>query len=238
MSMIWSIVWGILTAAVMLITMKYYMPRLLKRVQVGHSDSSLDSEQTEEIVPKDLLGKHRIGAIILLILCGCFAGWCGYVAGGHGIPLVNTWKMTITSLVLACIFITDYEIFMIPNLCPAILGIAGIIFTILDFVINGESAIAGFLSNLIALIISLIVLLIMSKVTKGGLGMGDVKLFSTLGFLCGIYALLYTLLFSFVSCALVSTVLLIIKKKHLKDALPMGPFIWLGFHVAVLLTLI
>lgn len=65
MSMIWSIVWGILTAAVMLITMKYYMPRLLKRVQVGHSDSSLDSEQTEEIVPKDLLGKHRAGAIIL-----------------------------------------------------------------------------------------------------------------------------------------------------------------------------
>ena len=99
MSMIWSIVWGILTAAVMLITMKYYMPRLLKRIQVGHSDSSLDSEQTEEIVPKDLLGKHRIGAIILLILCGCFAGWCGYVAGGHGIPLINTWKMTITSLV-------------------------------------------------------------------------------------------------------------------------------------------
>lgn len=28
------------------------------------------------------------------------------------------------------------------------------------------------------------------------------------------------------------------KEKALKDALPMGPFIWLGFHVAVLLTLI
>jgi possible prepilin peptidase len=47
-----------------------------------------------------------------------------------------------------------------------------------------------------------------------------------------------SLLFSFLLCALCSLPVLLLKKKNLKDALPLGPFIYFGFGFAAMLSLI
>ena len=168
----------------------------------------------------------------------CSAALCGYSAYQHSVSLTAMLKMTLALCVLSCVFITDLELMIIPNVCSVVLLVARLVTVLIELVVAKNEAWVWLLNSLIALVASLLLLIIMSKVTHGGLGMGDVKLFSSLGFLCGIRAVCFTLMFAFLICALVSTGLLITKKKQLKDSLPLGPFIWLGYGVTVLLSII
>ena len=54
-------------------------------------------------------------------------------------------------------------------------------------------------------------------------------------FLCGLRAFLYSFLLGMVFCAVLSIVLLTMKKKKAKDEVPMAPFIYMGFAVAIIL---
>lgn len=246
MSIIWSVIWGILALAIMSITIKYYLPVLSKRAQVMASEASANSEdnEVETEVPVEFNGKYRSAilnrraiTIIMLLLCAGFSMWCGFTAGEHSASIIGMLKMTLGMCVLSCIFVTDMELMMIPNLCSLILLGGRILTIVAEFIWMKDEAMAWLLNSLIALVISLLLLLIMAKVTRGGLGMGDVKLFSSLGFLCGVRAVCFTLMFAFLLCALASTGLLLSRKKQLKDSLPLGPFIWLGYGVTVLLSI-
>ena len=245
MSIIWSVVWGLLAFTIMSITIKYYLPWLSERAQVpasGAHASSGDSEESFEIVPVNK-GKYnneilnqRVLAILMLAVCTCFAAWCGYTASERPVSVMDLLKMTLAMGVFSCVFITDMELMTIPNLCSIVL-IAGRLMTVIcEFIWTRDEAVAWLINSVIASVVSLLLLLIMTKVTHGGLGMGDVKLFSSFGFLCGVKAACLTLRLSFFLCALTSTGLLVAKKKHLQDSLPLGPFIWMGYGVTVLLS--
>lgn len=247
MSIVWSLVWGTLAFMTMSVTIKYYLPRLAERLQTIASDAPASScnsdDEGGEIEPKikgqynSAILNQRISAILMLVVCACFAIWCGYIASVHSVNVLSMVKMTLAMVVLSCTFITDMELMTIPNLCPIVMIAGRVVTVICEFIWMRDEAVAWLLNSIIAWIASLIVLLIMAKVTRNGLGMGDVKLFSCLGFLCGVRAVCFTLMFAFVLCALASTVLLVTKKKHLKDLLPMGPFIWMGYGVTVLLSI-
>lgn len=246
MSIIWSVVWGILALAIMSITIKYYLPMLSKRTQVMASEAPANSKDNSDVVElaAEKCGKYRSEilnnrafTVTMLVLCAGFAVWCGYTASEHSASIIGMLKMTLGMCVLCCTFITDMELMMIPNLCPSVLLAGRTITIITEFIWMKDEALAWLLNSLIALVISLLLLLLMSKLTRGGLGMGDVKLFSSLGFLCGVRAVCFTLMFAFLICALASTGLLLSRKKRLKDSLPLGPFIWLGYGVTVLLSI-
>lgn len=246
MSIIWSLIWGILALAIMSITIKYYLPVLSKRALVIASEASANSEDSEAKidVPVEINGKYhseilnrRALTLVMLFICAGFAVWCGFTAAEHSASAIGMLKMTLGMCVLSCIFITDMELMMIPNLCSLVLLGGRILTIIAEFIWMKDEAMAWLLNSVIALVISLLLLLIMAKLTRGGLGMGDVKLFSSLGFLCGVRAVCFTLMFAFLLCALASTGLLLSRKKQLKDSLPLGPFIWLGYGVTVLLSI-
>lgn len=255
MSIIWSLVWGLLTFAIMLITIKYYLPRLSERAKVSASEYPASTEYTvvnseisfrardnnNVIANKNLyratILDKRVTVILMLMVCTCLAIWCGYTAANHFTTVGSMIKMTVAMGVLSCAFITDMELMIIPNVCSLVLIVCRVLTIMYEFIWTKDEAVAWLLNSVVALIVSLILLLIMSKVTHGGIGMGDVKLFSSLGFLCGIRAVCFTLMFAFLLCALASTGLLILKKKNLKDSLPLGPYIWLGYGVTVLLSI-
>lgn len=246
MSIIWSLIWGILALAIMSITIKYYLPMLSKRAQVRASEASANSEDNDVKIelPIEQDGKYhsdilnrRVIMLLMLLLCAGFAMWCGFTAAEHSASIVGMLKMTLGMCVLSCIFITDMELMMIPNLCSLVLLGGRILTIIAEFIWMKDEAMPWLLNSVIALVISLLLLVIMAKLTRGGLGIGDVKLFSSLGFLCGVRAVCFTLMFAFLLCALASTGLLLSRKKQLKDPLPLGPFIWLGYGVTVLLSI-
>ena len=231
MQIIWSIVWGALTAAVMWLTITYYLPRLEGRTR---SAALTEPQQTDH----GLLRNHRLTAILLIAGCAGIAAWCGWVTAAHARSVTALLRMTLAMAVLSCIFVTDTELMLIPNICPLILVAGRLILWIPELILSGKPALMAMAGSCIAGIGSLLFLLVMAGATRGGLGMGDVKLLSSLGFLCGLRAVCYTLVLSFFLCAVSSLVLLAVRKRTLKDALPMGPFIWLGFAIPVLLSII
>lgn len=79
------------------------------------------------------------------------------------------------------------------------------------------------------------ILLIIALIAKSALGMGDVKLFFVIGLVLGLQDTYYVLLVSIIIMAVVSIVLLILKKVSRKTKIPMAPFVALGFLVCVIL---
>lgn len=79
------------------------------------------------------------------------------------------------------------------------------------------------------------ILFIVALIVKSALGMGDVKLFFVIGLLYGVTDSYSILLFSIVVMAVVSIVLLIAKKVTRKTAIPMAPFVAIGFLVNILM---
>lgn len=64
-------------------------------------------------------------------------------------------------------------------------------------------------------------------ISRGGLGLGDVKLAPTIGLICGSYStslLIYSTYVTFMTAGFVAIVLLVARKAHRKTAIPLGPF--------------
>lgn len=222
MLIIWGIIWGVMAIIGMWAAIYLYPPKASGENQI------IISKWTTSI---------RYG--MLIIAMGAFWGvWCGYVAALHAISLLGMLKMTLVFGVLSCSFVTDLLYMRIPNFCPVILCAGQAVFALFEFITQREEALYSLLDSIFALLISFVLLLFMSKITKGGIGAGDIKLFCGIGFLCGIQALCYILVLSFLVCAIMSTILLALGKKRLKDSIPLGPAIWWGYGIAVLLALI
>jgi len=73
-------------------------------------------------------------------------------------------------------------------------------------------------------------------VTKGrGIGLGDLRIGLFMGVVCGNWQyLLVAIFFAYIIGALVSLVLILRKKKKIKSAIPLGPFLAIGTFIAFL----
>ena len=79
------------------------------------------------------------------------------------------------------------------------------------------------------------ILLLVAIITKGALGMGDVKMFFVIGLLYGLSNTYTILFFTILVMAIVSIFLLAMKKVTKKTAVPMAPFVTIGFLINVLM---
>lgn len=79
------------------------------------------------------------------------------------------------------------------------------------------------------------ILFLIAIITKGALGMGDVKMFFVMGLLYGFSNTYVILFFSILVMAIISIVLLAMKKVTRKTAVPMAPFVAIGFLISVLM---
>lgn len=77
-------------------------------------------------------------------------------------------------------------------------------------------------------------LVLIALVVKTALGMGDAKMFFVLGLIYGLNNTYSILLMSLLIMALVSIVLLILKRVTRKTAVPMAPFVLIGFVLCIL----
>lgn len=92
----------------------------------------------------------------------------------------------------------------------------------------------GIIKVLIGGGLGLVILLLVALVSKGGIGWGDVKMAGLVGLLTGFPLVLVSLLLAVVSGGLVAAVLLALKIKRRKQAIPFGPFLSLGAMLTLL----
>ena len=122
----------------------------------------------------------------------------------------------------------------IPNIFPLVMTLIALgTHTAAYFgELNGENT--EFFGSLIAALVVGLGLVLVSFLTKQGIGMGDVKLVSALALECGVFLFCRVLFFSMVWVAVVAVLLLLTKLKKLSDSLPFAPFLFLGFVTALL----
>lgn len=76
--------------------------------------------------------------------------------------------------------------------------------------------------------------LLIAILSNGGMGGGDIKLMAMVGFWFGWKDVIFITFFSFVIGSILSIILLLMKKKSRKDAIPFGPFIVMATLITML----
>ena len=147
-------------------------------------------------------------------------------------PLITAaWLVFVPAAVaLASI---DLSLKRLPDLLTLPAAALTLVLLALDASMRGSGMLA---TTLGASVVLFLVYLVMHLVTRGGMGMGDVKLALSLGALLGVLgvgAVLVGTLLAFVLGGLVSTVLLATGRANRKSTIPFGPFMLLGAFAAL-----
>ena len=229
--MILGICWFLAAALSAILTIKLYLPKLLKRSRFYDSDAP-ESFPKRKYAPR-ILVNWRMWAMVIIL--ATVAGLSGYNASKSDLDLTAVLRLSTAVVIFPCAAITDIETELLPNFLSVVMIISRIILAAVEFFLNQNEALTGIISSMIVLIVCFVFLLIMSVITHGGLGGGDIKLLAATGFLCDIMIAIGTYIIGLFLCALVSLILLISKKKTVKDVLPLGPFICAGYFISVIL---
>lgn len=76
-------------------------------------------------------------------------------------------------------------------------------------------------------------ILLVVVLSRGGMGGGDIELFTTVGMYMGLRLTALAVLLSFIFGSIAGLILILLKYKKMKDAIPFGPFIALGSIVSL-----
>lgn len=144
-------------------------------------------------------------------------------------------KLFVLLVIVISAGIVDLKKKIIPNLLVCFGLLFWVCITAYD--ISKEENLKGLLeSELIGLAIGFGLLAVVSLVTKGAIGFGDVKLFGVIGLIGGAFCTYSTLLVSLIISVIVAAIGLIAKKISKKDTIPFGPCIALGYLVVLFLS--
>jgi len=175
---------------------------------------------------------------ILYVLFILFSAVLGYFTAQNAVDTFAIFRLTLLYFILAVAAIVDGEKYIIPNILVLIFLVAGVVIGLIEILYYHLGWREFLFQSLGSLFIMLLFLLLMVFLSKGGLGMGDVKLYAAIAFYSGISAACIILLFSFILCAITFIPFLLLKKIKIKDAFPMGGFIFVGYGISLMLSLI
>lgn len=142
-------------------------------------------------------------------------------------------KINITSyIVVFAILITASIIDIKERRIPDNLIIAGVVVGLTLTLYNTEH---GLMDGLMGGMTAGLVLLLIFYITKGGLGLGDVKLFGCIGVYLGLESTVSAMLIAAFLSGLFSLVLICINRDNKKREIPFAPFIMAGTLAAIIL---
>lgn len=167
---------------------------------------------------------------VFFLICDCMVihrmtehGYKLYAAASS-VLLVNS------MLILAQ---TDIGRRIIPNRYLAALLVLRTVFLCFSF---GDSKYL-IIDSTAGLAAGFLITLIMSLLSKKGLGAGDIKMFAVVGYFAGLSGILDILLYTCLFCFICAVIFLITGKCSLKSSIPMAPFAFAGsfFYFAVMI---
>lgn len=152
-----------------------------------------------------------------------------------GMDVLDMFKYLAVLILLLAVLITDYNTYLIPNMFILIFFGIGIVLLLAEFVMYRKEAFPILIISIIGLTCCLVLFYILSRLTKDGISMGDVKLIAVLGWILGLAMTLFTVLLAMLLCMVAAIVLLVCKKKNKNDRVPFGPFIFFGYAIVLFL---
>lgn len=174
---------------------------------------------------------------ILLILFSCVACSSIYVILGNEYEVTLKIRLLVLTFCMLSIGIIDWYTKRIPNVIVLFLLITRIVMIVPEYFVYNEHVKTYLIASAVGFIVSFLFMLAISLMTKGGLGMGDVKILSCIGFMVDLELAFYSLLFGLIMCMFYSIYLIFLKHKNKKSTVPFGPFIYMGFAMATMLKM-
>ena len=186
----------------------------------------------EEYVSRDLSAKAIISICALLSAVSFFAvlNILGYVSDPIGVA-----KMIVALFCMTGAGCFDFREKRIPNIFPLVMVLSAVVLLLLGVILKQDGAVGYLLTNSVAAVSCGVLFFIAAAVTGQGIGAGDIKLIFSLALLGGVYTVIGSLLYGVLACAVAAVLSLISKKKTLKESLPFGPFIYIGYILTVFL---
>ncbi|MEE1319315.1 MAG: A24 family peptidase [Ruminococcus sp.] len=194
-----------------------------------------DNEKTTFSKILDLFLNKEHSWLISAILFALLAIIAGIAVNVFSVSLINAVKIFVAYSGLSVFFLTDAKFYIIPNKILIIMIAVRLLLLPMEYLVDSENFVNILIDCAIGAVGCFVILAIISLLSKGGIGMGDVKLFTTLGLVTGLYCTFNTLLYGLVICALFSLLLMVSKRKKAKDKVPFAPFIFVGFLVTLIL---
>lgn len=192
-------------------------------------------EKVKLYKPCDEIVPYR-GKSLILITIICFAvSLAVQISLYKNTELISFLKLYVLFVLITAAAIVDSKRRIIPNL----IIIIGLSFRVLLYVyeiLTVDNIKDIFVNDLIGFGIGFVLLAIVSLLSKGSLGFGDVKLFGVIGLVSGAFCTYSTLLASLIVSLVFSLVSLARKKMGRKDSFPFGPCIAIGYVISVLLS--
>lgn len=181
---------------------------------------------------KESNGLSRAELLVYIIVTMLISLVAGLLQYDNVTSLLSFYKIVLIYVLTSAIAITDFKLRIIPNLFTLMLLSGGIIFHVTDILFlqhDNRDIIQEILFYNIAAAIGVVVILwVLSLVTRSGMGFGDIKYLGALCFVGGITLLLITLMVSLFFSLVTGLVFVVAKKKKMKDTIPFGPFMMLG----------
>lgn len=143
----------------------------------------------------------------------------------------SIWKISRYMVLTAALFFIawiDWQSRRIPNrILKMLLAVRGILLAA-EWLTYPKLGLAVLLSALLGAAIGGGMFLIAHFISKGGVGMGDVKLFIVIGSYMGSGSIMTAVFLSVMASAFYSIAMLLLKKIKLKEEIPFAPFIFVG----------
>lgn len=144
----------------------------------------------------------------------------------YGVSFNSLFISLLTPIFVSIVFI-DLKLYIIPNRLNIILTFLGVVYLLCNLTLWKDILLGG-----VILVVIFSVLFIFSG---GNLGMGDVKMSFPIGLFLGKGMLLTFLFSSFLSAAIISVALLLLRVLKKDDKIAFGPYMVVGFFYSLLL---
>ena len=164
--------------------------------------------------------KFRIPLLFFLLLFCLGKTW-------YAVSIPTVIYYTVAIIFLSFITVTDFEQYVIFDSMLFPLAALGLCYTVHQQLSVTEHLAAGLVGGLLFLLLTLL--------TKGAIGGGDIKLIAALGLWLGIRPLLNVIMFGFLAGGAAALFLLVTKQKKRQDYFAYGPYFALS-GIAVLLS--
>lgn len=173
--------------------------------------------------------KARLLPVIPALLCG------GAALLLWGAAPVRLCRELAVALLLLAAGVTDAATHKIPNLLVGIAFLTGAVLLVWELLSPGARVGALVLTYGAGALCCAVLFYVLSRLTRDGIGMGDVKLIAAMGWLLGFMDTLLGVLAALLLCMGAAIPLLVWKKKNKSDTLPFGPFLFFGYMGILLL---
>lgn len=178
--------------------------------------------------------------LVELLSATLFMWWYGvgiffiFKLTSHPYSILQPLFWLVVGVLLLGIVVADTLYFLIPDLFTFSLTVLVVLYRLLLLIAGKMQGADVWLSLLSAVSLTGLFALLWLGTGKKGFGLGDVKFAFPMGLLLGWPRLVVGVMAAFVIGAAVGIVLMVFKKKKLKQAVPFGPFLVLGTLIALL----